>query len=506
MIFSIIFYLFLQLNTLISFPYIHSDEPWLSGFSRVVLDKGTFKISEPFFDLYPRAIHGLRVIFVSLQMLFIKLFGYSIFTMRSLSLSFSLGSLYMLYKIFRQQGHNDVTSSLSTGLIGIMPQFLMASHVARQDAMILFGLLTAYHFAIKDYSVKNLILTTVVIGLCIGVHPNSFIIGLSTGFIYLYQLLRAKIKPIEIVKYIALLSGWAAIFIGISYLLNPNFLKDYLAFGKQLGLVNHSLNRCEGFYYYYYKLYHQIGGTYVLLNIKLDLFVTAIALLGGGLTAFINRHKKEIVPLINSLLMLIGVNIALLLIGRYNQTAIIFSLLWGWIAFVELLKFLCGQFNTKNLLTIILIIFIGVQGIQLYNTLAPLNHQDYTELGDAITETLPKGATLLGNLNLDYHYDLYQLYDIRNLAYLDKNNLTLEAYIKMNAIEYVILYDEMTYIKEANHKWDILYGDLAYYDELQQYLKSNGTLVNTFEAPTYGMRISKYVDVYPWEIQLYELN
>lgn len=94
----IITYIALHWATLMDFPYVHSDEAWLSGFSRTVLDKGSFQTREPFFDLYPRAIHGLRVIFVSAQMLVIKWFGYSIKSVRSLSLILSLLSLTLIYQ------------------------------------------------------------------------------------------------------------------------------------------------------------------------------------------------------------------------------------------------------------------------------------------------------------------------------------------------------------------------------------------------------------------------
>lgn len=506
MLISILFYLLLHLNTLISFPYIHSDEAWLSGFSRTVLNKGSFKTSEPFFDLYPRAIHGLRVVFVSLQAFFIELFGYSIFTMRSLSLCFSLASLLVIYKIFRQVGYKEIHSALGTAIIAMTPHFIMTSHVARQEPMILFGMLLAYYFATKAYSFKNLLLTTLIIGVCIGVHPNSFIIGLSIGGIYLYQVIQKKIGPRDLIHYVLLLGSWACLFILISYFLNPNFMADYLAFGDQLGVLNHSLNRFEGFYYYYYKLWHQIGGTYVLLNIRIDLIISGLALLIAGLTACFHRKDEHMHSLMNPLLMLISVNMGLLIIGRYNQTAIIFSLLWGWILFISLLHFYCVHINRKYLIKWILIALIVLQSLQLYKTVSPLNHQDYDTLGQSINAIIPDDAVILGNLNLDYHFELYQLYDIRNLAYLDHHDLSIADYIKKNHIDYIILYDEMTYIKEANHKWDILYGDLTYYDALISYLEVHGTLVETLDAPSYGMRIAKYVDVYPWEIKIYKLD
>ena len=141
-----------------------------------------------------------------------------------------------------------------------------------------------------------------------------------------------------------------------------------------------------------------------------------------------------------------------------------------------------------------------------YSALSEVDYQDYSQFGEELKVVLPSDAKVLGNLNMDYHLDLYQLYDVRNLNYLEPHGLSFEDYIKKNDISYVVLYDEMTYIHDAGGKWDILYGDLSYYEDMMNYLTINGELITTIEAPTYGMRIAKYVDVYPWQASVYELK
>lgn len=46
----IVFYFSINLYFLTDFPFVHSDESWLSGLSRNILEKGSFGVTEAFFD------------------------------------------------------------------------------------------------------------------------------------------------------------------------------------------------------------------------------------------------------------------------------------------------------------------------------------------------------------------------------------------------------------------------------------------------------------------------
>lgn len=508
LIFLVIGYLVLQLTTLTAYPYIHSDESWLSGFSRTALDKGTFSTSEPFFDLYPRAVHGLRVIFSIVQIIFMSVLGYSIFSMRMVSLVFSLLSLWIIYRCWRFSDMSKALSLLSTGLIGLSIQFFMMSHVARQEPLILFGMVLCYHLVDRLSNEKIWIISS-IIGLCIGIHPNSFLIACGIGLVLLYKYFCNELRLSSLILFVVTISVWATVFIGISFSLNTNFVAEYLSFGDQLGVINNSINRFQGFYYYYYKLFHQIGGTYLLVNIKAELGLIGLAIILGILTTMKtikSNTTKSYTETGKALFMILGLNLGLLIIGRYNQTAIIFPLVFGWFLIVSLLRELYQFTKMLNLIPIVLTALLILQGYNLSNHISKSNYQSYDELGASINEIIPMDAVILGNLNMDYHFELYQLFDVRNLAYLDRNGLSLDDYISKNNITYVILYDEMTYIHDSKGKWDILYGDLSYYDDLLSYLSTNGELVGAINAPTYAMRISKYVDVYPWEMKIYKLN
>lgn len=478
-------YFIINLCFLVDFPFIHSDESWLSGFTRHVMTTGSFKVSEPFFIEYPRAIHGLRIVFVSLQTLFIQLLGYTPFSVRLLSLVASIVTLWFVNLILKYLKWPSLFRVLSLLLISLQIQFIYASHIARQDVLILLMMSAAFYITLKK---KSPILTGTLIGISVGIHPNSFLIACGIGLIYLINVIKKETSIKELLLLIMTTSLWAALFIVISVSLNPNFVHDYLSFGESLGVVNYEFNRFEGFYYYYYKLFHQIGGTYLLLPIRFELLLLPVTMI-IGIYHFIRYDNK---PLVFIFLMILGINVGYLIIGRYNQTAILFTLFFLMLFWIVFLKSLIpDKVFWITLLTIAL--FNGYNSYQVVT----VDNDNYQALG----EHLQLEGRVLGNLNLDYHLKEGQLIDYRNLWYVTD----FEAYIKEHDIQYIIMPEEMTYIKKSSPKWDILYGPLPYYDNMMRYLETCD-LIDTFDSKTYGMRIARYINTYPWTINIYKVS
>lgn len=498
-------YFIYNLITLSAYPYIHSDESWLSGLSRTVLDKGSFSVSEPFFDLYPRAIHGLRVVFVSIQMSFIKLFTYSIFSLRLISLIFATLTLILIYIYYRSNKNDKYNLLLFLTILGFNIQFIHTAHIARQEAIIMFAMIASYILTIKLKSKYRSIIIASIIGLSIGVHPNSFIIGLSIGLLLLYKTIKGDFNFKELILYVLTLSIFASLFIAISLNLNSNFINDYLAFGKQLGVTANDIGRFQGLYYYYYKIFYQIGGTYYLANIKFSLAILLLSFIISFILIISKKYYKSSFSnnaYIYSFIMLIGINIGYFIIGRYNQTAIIFVLLFGFICFYDLIS----NIKYKYIIRVILIVILIIELSNTYHITSQTNYQDYKVLGIELSKIIPRDAHVLANLNLDYHFDLYQLYDYRNLNHLHEYSMDFEDYIEANDIAYIIIYDEMDYIYENRPKWNILYGDLDYYNDMIDYSEKKCTLIKEIKMPTYAMRIAKYVDVFPWNARIYKVN
>ncbi|MBN2794618.1 MAG: glycosyltransferase family 39 protein [Clostridia bacterium] len=485
-------YFILNFVTIMTFPFVHSDETWLMGLSKTALEHKSFQVSEPFFDLYPRAIHGLRVVFISLQSLFISVFGFKIFSVRLLSLFFGTFSLAFIGMISKKITNSTFSLVLSS-LFAVNLQFIMHTKVARQEAIIVTLLLISLYLYIKE---KSTLWIGIPIGFAIGVHPNSFVIAMGMGLILLHDAFSKKnIKPL--LQYVLTLTVFAAFFVTFSFILNSNFIHDYLAYGETQGITNFQFNRLEGFYYFYYKIYHRIGGTYFLVNSKLNLLAILITfVITTGQLVF--YKLKKITPstyLVMNYLLFIGINLSLMVIGRYNQTSIIFIIVSGFL----LIGSFAYQFNKIGILS--LIVLFTIQIPILFDTIDLEQSENYHKLEQAF-EIIPKDAEVLGNLSYLEFLSLNHFHDFRNLWQLTGAE-SLE-YLNTHSIEYIIWPEEMEYIHNMK-VWEILYGPLDYYKVFKDYLDQQ-ELIATYENSTYGMRIAKYVDTYPWTIKIYKIT
>jgi len=460
--------------TLVSFPFVHSDEAWLSGLTRHMINTGTLKTTEPFFIEYPRVIHGLRLIFIGFQAVFIKMFGYSITSVRALSLMVSLIALFFTKKILEFYKFSTIETLLALLILSLNIQFIYASHMARQEIFILTIMIISYYVNLKELKP---IMTGSLIGLAIGIHPNSFFIAVMMGCVYLVKTFKSSKMPL--IKLIITSALYALLFVLISFYLNPSFISEYIQYGQSLGISNFEIGRLKGFYFYYYKLFHEIGGTYLLLPIKPDL----ILLIVSSIWAIIKRHEDNVYLF----LAVIGINIGYIIVGRYNQTAIIFTLFFNMLYLLTSIK----KIKYKKLSYLILLIL----ALSVFTSGLETTSEDYRSL----EQHLNLEGKVLANLNLDYHFEDGQLIDYRNLWHVED----FESYIRTHNIDYVILSEEMSYIKSTSPKWDILYGHLPYYDTMISYLETC-TLVDEFHSETYGIRIARYIDTYPWYIKIYK--
>ena len=110
-------YFFVQLIGLERFPFVHSDETWLSGLSRYILKTGQAGETEPYFNLFERHPHALRFLFQGIQMLTIKIFGYSIASVRGVSLLFGAAALLPLYLLVRRMTGEKLTAGTAVFLL-----------------------------------------------------------------------------------------------------------------------------------------------------------------------------------------------------------------------------------------------------------------------------------------------------------------------------------------------------------------------------------------------------
>lgn len=498
-------YFLVNLSFLTHFPFIHSDESWLSGLSRNILQTKNFASTETFFDLYPRNPHAIKIIFHSIQIIFIKVLGYNIFSVRLISLLFGCFTLYYFYKLCNEIFNSSIKSIIATIFLAIDIQFIYASHFARQEAVVLFLFIYGLYYFYKninDHKIKQDVILGCIVGISIGVHPNSFIIALPFASIYLYHaLFTKKLKSTSLITYCLTLLVFCIIFVLLSLSFNPSFFNDYFNYGKQFKVHYSLLSKLSDFKYFYEKLFYGISGTYYTPNIKLQFYVFISSFIITILKLFITKDKIKTQQIISILLAIVFLNIGTIIIGRYNQTSIVFQFPLFYILIAYLLGNLLTSYN--YIATVALAIFISISTI---TNVYPYIHGNYNNYLNNISKTVKKDDAVLGNLNSEFYFNNDKLHDYRNLAFLKENNMTFKDYVYKYNIKFIIYPEEMDVIYNESPRWDAFYGKLNYYDEMKHFLKNNCTLVNEFNDKTYAMRIARYVNEKEWTVKIYKVK
>lgn len=506
-------YFMLNIVYLTRFPFVHSDESWLSGLSRNIMESKSYSVTESFFDLYPRYPHAIKIIFHTVQMVFIKVFGYKIFAVRLMSLIFGVLSLYFFYRVSKYIFKDRKKALLPLILLALDVQFIYASHFARQEIVIVFFLMVGLYYFIPKLliergvmgdgaKIKEDIILGIIIGLSIGIHPNSFIIALPFAAIYLYEIfIKKKFRVKNIIAYGTTVGILALAFVAISLLFNRNFFEDYFNYGKQFGVDYPIVSKVSSIKYFYYKLYEGISGTYYTPNIKLQFWVFVGAFLGTVLKLFYKRRRKDAQRILPIILSILAINLGIIIIGRYNQTSIVFQFPLLYLLIGYLLEDLKLVYKSISFSILALVILTNT----ILNAIPYLDNS-YDRYLNEISKVVKKDQVVLANLNCEFYFDNGKLYDYRNLEFLKTNGMEFEDYIKRNKIEFIIYLDEMEVIYKEQPRWDGLYGKLTYYDEMNKFLEESCELVHQFEDKTYGVRISRYINDRPWKVKIYKVK
>lgn len=521
----LVLYLIINLIFLTRFPFIHSDESWLSGLSRLIAHTGDFSQTEPFFDLKDRYPHAIKIIFHGLQVLFIKLLGYNIFSMRLMSLVFSVLTLYFVYKLALLLWGKEIIALGALGLTALDIQYIYASHFARQEIILEFVLLLSVYIYFKhlhEPSAKAAILAGSLIGLSIGIHPNSFIISIPLIFLLLYHIFYVKRLPkSRLVYFLLTISIFALIFIGLSLDFDPQFFSHYSSEGEEFEVFNTFASKLAEYKLFYLKLYHGISGTYYTPDIRFQFFLFPLVLLFALATAYVNK-KKAVSPYsacgacrsfanlsyqestVCMFLVIIALNAGIILLGRYNQTSVVFQFPFFYLlaagCIFSLPKF---KNRVKNLTISGLLLVLGISSLINISPGLAYSYEDYLA---QIGKYVPADSAVLANLNAEYYFSLGTLHDYRNLSYLKAEGISFSEYIRINGIKYIVYPEEIEVIHNERPRWNGMYGPTTYYEDMKIYLENECRLVGQFPAPVYGMRITSYMGKKDWAVKIYRVE
>lgn len=498
----LILYFLINLLFLSDFPYVHSDESWLSGLSRNILLTGDLKVTEPFFDVYGRNPHAIRLLFHLLQAAFTKVFGYHIFSFRLLSLLFSIASLGLFYHLAKLVLKSQKLALFTTILVSLDLQYLYASHLARQEIIILFALIFAIFLVFKnidhhDYS--HDIKIGLIIGLSIGLHPNSFIIAITLGLLYLFYIHNHKLSPKNLLVLMATVGFFALVFIGISLYMDPFYLSHYFEHGQNFGIFNGFLNKGANFLAFYKNIFLGVSSEYYLPQIIFQLLFFALVFLVSLIYGLQKQTKPSLLYLKPLVSIVLGINAGIFLIGRFNVTSIVFIFPFMYLLSVLWLQ----ELNKKKLVAGLLILVV------FFNTLLfmPRYASTYTNYLQAISQSLTSDSRVFANLNCEYFFDNDHFFAYRNLQYLQYHDLTFADYIRSRDIEYIIYYDELDYIVANSPSYNNMYGDLSnVLPEMKAFLETDCQEIDRFSNATYGTNLANQIDRKDWPIIIYQVT
>lgn len=518
----LLLYLVINLVFLTRFPFVHSDESWLSGLARNMDAHNDFGVTEPFFDLKERHPHALKIVFHSLQSLAMKVMGYNIFSMRLISLIFSLLTLYYVYRLAFTLFPKKTAALAALLMTAFDVQYIYASHFARQEIILVFFLvlsLYVFYDRLSHHVGRDDFILGSIVGLSIGIHPNSFIISLPSIFLYGYHaFFTRRLKSKDFLRYLITLGGYALFFIVISLSFDPNFLTNYSQRGSEFGVFNSLTSKLGEFKLFYQKIYHQISGTYYTPNIKLQFFLFPLIILtalGVALTQDDDVLKKDdleggsqsFLPqqetITGLVLSIVALNVGIILVGRYNQTSIIFQFPLFYLLTAYVIYYYPPKIYLSHLSLIIILLSLGAYSV--FN-ITPYLSYSYDNYLSQINKVVHPHSKVLANLNTEYYFDGGQLLDFRNLAFLQKNGLGFEDYVRGKNIRYIIYPEEMDLIYKERPRWNGMYGAPHYYEELKEFLDNKCTLIYQFTDPIYAMRIVEYMGEEDWRIWIYQVK
>lgn len=478
---------------LTEFPFVHTDESWLSGLSRTMLNERSPSATEDFFDLQVRNPHAIKILFHTLQMGAIGLLGYSLKTVRLLSLVCGVFSLMLMDRLTVKILKIPYKKTIALAIVIWMSldvQFLYIAHFARQEICLLLLMLFMLNLLVST-EIKPLLrgaATGMILGLAVGFHPNSFIIAWPAGLYLLIEIIRKKRKLSEGAVFLLVTIALGSLFVLISFHFNSNFIHDYRNYGDPLGVLDApdvKILKLPGFYE---KLFFQRGGTYYTPHIKLQMGLFIPLLIA------VLFKKRGIISLCGFL----GINIALVIIGKYSQPSIIFILPFYYLLWAEIID----RTYIKYVATILIVL------TALFSLLEISGEEErFSDYTAQINQLIPPGTVALGNMYSEYAMDDGHYYDWRNLQYLKENKMSLRSYIETRDIEYIIFSEELTFIYNNRPYWNVIYGNPAHwYPELLEFTKNDCSLTGSFESPGYAMRISAYRYSKPWSVRVFKVN
>jgi len=212
-----LFYILIALNLLTKDPTVFPDESSFSNtayrltnenvFGKQPFEKQLTLIEDTTFTQYGPMYY--LVLSVPL-----KLFGYSIHTVRATSVVIGLLVLVVLYFLIKEITSSEIVGLLSVFLLSIDINFLRMARFGRMDILVAFFILLAYLFYLKTYnhpSAKRYLILGALLTLPVLTHFFNGVLPLIVIFFHL--LVTKKLKPLKNKQFLLFLVPLSALII-----------------------------------------------------------------------------------------------------------------------------------------------------------------------------------------------------------------------------------------------------------------------------------------------------
>ncbi len=526
-------YLILHLWSLSWFPFVHSDEAWLASLSRTMFLEGRVDATEEFFRLTPRHPHALKTLFHLVQAPFVLL-SWSVVAARIPSLLAGLATVGLLaVAVRRMTGSRVVAGAVAAGL-ALDVQFFYASHFARQEVFVLLALTGALWAVVRGseaagtgenvHPARSAAIAGGIIGLTIFVHPNAFIAALAISpWVAMRGGRSGWLRALGI--YGAILVAGAALAVGASFLMDPNFGTNYLAFGGSVGVTAGLPERIARLGEYFIKLARGYAGTYYLAPVAPQLWALAAVTAASIAVSLISRYRGRTEAVAPAGLSALFTLLAIFIIGKYSPPIVVFFFPWLYLQ-MGLLLDRCRRYLPRFAIVLLLLIPIA-SGAQFVRELSQWYPGSYDRYLARIRAAIPEGDVALANLNAAFAFEPGDLRVWRDLGSLparpegaapspeagtSPNDPLLERgvgqFLRQESVKWVVLpVEELEIIYRSRPVWNDVYGNPhRFYPDLQEILTRYGTRTDRFEAPRYAMRLVPYIEDGPHHVEIYRLD
>ena len=496
------FYFVINLFYLDSFPFVHADESWLASLSRAIIEEKSFAAVEDFFILTERHPHALKILFHSLQIPFVKN-SFSIISVRIISVFFSVINIYFFYLLLKKNIKSKKIVLIILTVLSFDIQYLYISRFARQEIIILTILTVNLYLLFNSLTFKKITIASVLNGLAIGIHPNSFFIFTASIMLLTAHLFLQKRNIIKYLKYIIyyvlIVFFFAVIFIYLSLLIDNNFFHNYLKFGSEHGVTDIFIIKILKLKRFYFKMFNRISGTYFLPDLRFQFIIFAASLIFLTISSFTaSEHFKKTVLVI---FFLAGINAAYILIGKYSPPSVVFIFPACWFAAA------LAADRFKRNIYIVLILILGININNSVNEISNWNKSRYSRYMTDISKYIDTDENVFASINTAFFMNYRQLASYNDIEMFNKADLDFEKYIKKNNIRYIIYTDELDIIFNERPLWNDLYGNIyPYYYEINNFIKEKCVLTGEVSDFVYPVRITYFMNRKKYKAKIYKVT